>query len=65
MLREGKPRPVPLSNSFELVRYTTSGSLDTTFGGTGMVITAFPYTPTSMGGLGTEWVNGVAKIVGI
>jgi uncharacterized delta-60 repeat protein len=52
-----------VNGTFELVRYTSAGALDTTFNGTGMVNTAFPYAADVVRGLGLETVNGVTMIV--
>jgi uncharacterized delta-60 repeat protein len=52
-----------VNNAFELVRYNTNGSLDKTFGGTGIVSTAFPSNGAQLWGLSLESVSGVSKIV--
>jgi uncharacterized delta-60 repeat protein len=52
-----------VNETFELVRFTSTGTLDTTFNGTGMVNTAFPYPAQLVHGLGLETVNGVTEIV--
>src|SRR5262249_41831126 len=51
------------NGNFELIRYNTNGSLDTTFGGTGKVSTSFTYSAAYMAGVGLETVNGVPEIV--
>jgi uncharacterized delta-60 repeat protein len=52
------------SGNFELIRYTSSGSLDTTFGGTGKVSTAFTSAGgASLFGVALESVNGITDIV--
>jgi uncharacterized delta-60 repeat protein len=50
---------------FELVRYNTNGTLDNTFGGTGMVGTSFNGNVASLSGLALETVNGVTEIVAV
>jgi uncharacterized delta-60 repeat protein len=53
-----------VNSSFELVRYSSNGSLDTTFGGTGEVNT--PFTSTSgaaVCGIALESVSGNTEIV--
>jgi uncharacterized delta-60 repeat protein len=53
-----------VSGNLELIRYNPNGTLDTTFNGTGMVSTAFPYGGlANPAGMRLESVNGVLKIV--
>ncbi len=49
--------------TLELVRYTSTGALDTTFNGTGMVNTSFSFSADIARGLALETVNGMTKLV--
>jgi uncharacterized delta-60 repeat protein len=52
-----------INSVFEVVRYNSDGSLDTTFGHKGMVSTSFAQGGSEAWSLGLETVGGVIKIV--
>src|SRR5581483_11649597 len=55
-----------VNNAFELVRYNSNGTLDTTFNGTGEVSTSFNTSGPNgdqLRGVALESVNGITEIV--